>query len=114
MTMTITKPHKPRVRTDDMDRRTSTRFPVEFEVRYTHDRRTGTGRTRDMSSTGILFTTDNFLPFGLRLSVSIDWPVRLPSGTRLQLITDAIVVRSVAGVVAVNIGRSEFKTRRSQ
>jgi hypothetical protein len=111
--MTVIKPREPRARVAG-ERRGSTRFPVEMEVRFSCGTLTGTGRTIDMSSSGIFFTSDSLLPVGLRLDLSVDWPVRLAGGTRLQLITDANVVRSINGLIAVTIGRAEFKTRRAQ
>jgi hypothetical protein len=98
-------------------RRASTRFPLNLEVRYTVSGRralveTGTGRTIDMSSSGLSFTTDRPLPTGLKLDVSIDWPALLDGGVQLQLVASGVVVRSSGAVTALRIERHEFRTRR--
>ena len=101
------------------ERRASTRFALALEVGYTvSDRRarvpakTGTGRTVDVSSSGLSFTTDRHLLTGQRLKASIDWPVLLDGTTRLQLVLSGVVVRTDSTVVAVRIKRHEFRTRR--
>ena len=99
------------------DRRSSVRFPVNLELRYSvvgHRRpaETGSGRTIDMSSSGLSFTADRPLSVGQTLDLSIDWPVLLGEGVQLQLVTSGVVVRSAGVVIALRIGRPEFRTRR--
>ena len=60
------------------DRRSSVRVPVNPEVRYSLAGRrgpleTGSGRTIDMSSSGLSFTADRPLSIGQKLDLSIDW-----------------------------------------
>jgi hypothetical protein len=99
------------------DRRGSVRFPVNLEVRYSvvglsRPVENGFGRTIDMSSSGLSFTTDRPLSIGQELDLSIDWPVLLGEGVQLQLVTSGVVVRSVGAVTALRIERYDFRTRR--
>jgi len=99
------------------ERRGSTRFPLNFEIRYSvldHPGpfETGAGVTTDMSSSGLSFTADRPLAAGYRLSISIDWPALLDGGVQLQLVVNGVVVRSAGTLTALRIERHEFKTRR--
>ncbi|PWT98131.1 MAG: hypothetical protein C5B51_30100 [Terriglobia bacterium] len=101
------------------DRRESSRFPVKEEVRYRvlqskTVQMTGAGKTLDMSSGGILFTTNEPLQPGRLVEISVNWPARLDGTCLLQLVATGRVVRSDAGAAAVRIERYEFKTRASQ
>jgi hypothetical protein len=73
---------------------------------------TGSGRTIDLSSSGLSFTADRPLLTGQELDVSIDWPVLLNGGTKLQLIIFGLVVRTSGRAIALQIRRHEFRTRR--
>ena len=73
---------------------------------------TGSGRTIDLSSSGLSFTADRPLLTGQRLQVSIDWPVLLDGGVKIQLIISGVVVRTNGTATAVEIQQHEFKTRR--
>jgi hypothetical protein len=93
------------------------RFKLTLDVRYSIlDRsvpaETGTGRTIDMSSSGLRFNADRPLRTGQRLDVSIDWPVLLDGGVQLQLILAGVVVRCLGTETALRIQRHEFRTRR--
>jgi hypothetical protein len=97
--------------------RASTRFPMTLEVRYTvpgHRRPagTGSGRSIDLSSSGMTFTADRPLRTGQRLEVSIDWPVLLGGFVKLQLMMLGVVVRTDGTITALEIRRHEFRTRR--
>jgi len=102
---------------ESLERRASTRFPLTLEVRYTVLGRkapveTGSGRTIDLSSSGLSFTADRPLLTGQMLDVSIDWPVLLDGGVRLQLTMSGMVVRTNGTATALQIRRHEFRTRR--
>lgn len=99
------------------ERRASIRFALSLAVGYSvSDRRVpakeGTGRTIDLSSSGLSFTTDGPLLTGQRLKASIDWPGLLDGRTRLQLVMSGVVVRADSTVIAVRIKRHQFRTRR--
>jgi hypothetical protein len=98
--------------------RRSVRFPLNLEVRYSVAGRrgpveTGSGRTTDMSRSGLSFTADRPLLVGQKLDVSIDWPVRLDGDVQLQLVASGVVVRTTGAVTALRIERHEFRTRRA-
>jgi hypothetical protein len=73
----------------------------------------GSGRTIDMSSSGLSFTADTPLSIGQRLHMSIDWPVLLDGGVQLQLVASGVVVRTDGAVTALRMDRHEFRTRRA-
>ena len=100
------------------ERRTSVRFPLNLEVRYSVAGRRGpdeqgSGRTIDMSSSGLSFTADRPLSIGQKLDLSIDWPVLLDGDVQLQLVSSGGVVRTTRAVTALRIERHEFRTRRA-
>jgi hypothetical protein len=98
------------------DRRGTSRFPVREDVRYrvVHSRSekvTGSGVTLNFGSGGILFTTQEKIPMGRTVELSVNWPVRLGGGCPLQFVATGRVVRSEDDKAAVCIERYEFKTR---
>jgi hypothetical protein len=99
------------------ERRACRRYPLALEVRYTQSHRgglpeTGSGRIIDLSSSGLRFTAERPLLAGLRLDVSIDWPVLLDGGVQLQLIATGVVVWTNGTETALRIHRHEFRTGR--
>ena len=98
------------------ERRSSGRFPIQQEVVYTlldgKNRCEPTaGRTVDMSSGGILFTTAEALHPGKRLEIAVNWPARLDGTCRLKLVALGRVVRSSADRAAIAIEHYEFRTQ---
>lgn len=98
------------------ERRRGRRFPIEREVHYkTLNRRfqtcTGNGKTLNISSSGVLFTSDYHLPVGMRVEVSIDWPAHLNERCPLNLVIQGCVVRYPEGQLALNIQKYEFRTQ---
>lgn len=98
------------------DRRSSDRFTIERDVRYKvlskkSGEESGTGRTINMSSAGVLFTTDQMLLPGRRIEVSISWPAQLNSKCALRLVARGRVVRFDDGKAAMEIQQYEFKTQ---
>ncbi len=100
--------------TESADRRAAVRFPIEQEVRYkVFNRNTievGSGRTINLSSNGVLFTTERTLNPGERLEVSVNWPAQLDNRCALKLVTTGRVVRSETDRAAIAIERYEFRT----
>ena len=74
------------------DRRTSNRMPIEREVRYRvlggkkSVKQTGVGKTLNMSSGGVLFTTESELPEGERVEFSIEQGPKGPSAANVKKI----------------------------
>ena len=100
------------------DRRETSRFPVQEEVRYRvlHAKglaTSGAGKTLDIGSGGILFTTEERLPIGRLVEVAVNWPVRLDGACPLRFVAVGKVVRSDPTKAVVQIERYEFKTRGS-
>jgi hypothetical protein len=99
------------------ERRASTRFPLTLEVHYAVSGpcgvpvETGSGRTIDLSSSGLRFTADRPLLTGQTLDVSIDWPVLLNGVVQLQLVMLGVIVRTRGTTTAVKTQRYAFKTR---
>ena len=98
------------------ERRHSDRFPIEREVRYRvlnkrGGEETGDGRTVNISSSGVLFTTDQMLLPGRRLELSISWPVQLDNKCPLKLVARGRVIRFEPGRTAIEIQQYEFRTQ---
>ena len=98
------------------DRRGADRFPIEREVRYKvlskkSADEAGSGRTINMSSNGVLFTSDHMLLPGRRLELSISWPAQLDNKCALKLVARGRVVRFEEGRAAIEIQQYEFRTQ---
>ena len=98
------------------ERRAADRFPIERDVRYKvlnykSDDELGIGKTINMSSRGVLFTTDRHLALGKKLEVSISWPAQLNSVVPLKLVASGRVIRSEQGIAAMEIQHTEFRTQ---
>ena len=72
----------------------------------------GSGKTLDMTSGGILFTTSERLQPGQLVEVTVNWPATLNTCAR-QLVATGRVVRSDNDTAAVRIDRCEVRTRGS-
>lgn len=97
------------------DRRAADRFPIERDVRFKvlskkTGEEAGLGKTVNISSTGILFTTDKLLIPGRRLEVSVNWPAQLNDKCSLKLVARGRIVRFEQGRAAMEIQQYEFRT----
>ncbi len=103
---------------DVSDRRSAVRFPIEQEVRYkVYNRNTievGSGRTVNVSSNGVSFTTERPLAPGDRIDLAMNWPAHLDNRCPLKLVTSGRIVRSENGRAAISIQRYEFRTQGSR
>jgi PilZ domain len=98
------------------ERRRADRFPIRREVAYKLAGRKGSalegaGRTVNMSSTGVLFTTEHPLLTGNSVEVSISWPAQINSTAPIRLLARGRVVRSDEHGAAVEIQHTEFRTQ---
>jgi hypothetical protein len=98
-----------------VERRGADRFPMEREIRYKivskrlgHEQ--GSGKTINMSSSGLLFSTDGTLLPGKKVEVAVNWPAQLENRCALKLIARGRVVRTEKGRAAVEINQYEFRT----
>lgn len=103
----------------DRERRTKRRFQIEQEIRYKmlYGQRiaeTGTGKTMNISSGGVWFSTDNMLTSGMPVELSMNWPVLLNDSCPMKLMIYGCVVRSTEKGAAVTIERYEFRTQGSR
>ena len=104
---------------NDRERRTKRRFEIDQEVRYKmlYGQRiaeTGVGRTRNVSSGGVWFSTENMLTSGMPVELSMNWPVLLNDSCPMKLMIYGCVVRSNEKGAAVAIERYEFRTQGSR
>jgi len=98
------------------DRRETDRFPIVRELRYrVLNKRSpgqlGEGQTINISSGGVLFTTQHILMPGRRLELAISWPAQLNHKTGLKLVARGRVVRFENGRAALEIQHYEFRTQ---
>jgi c-di-GMP-binding flagellar brake protein YcgR len=98
------------------ERRSADRFPIEQEIRYRPVTRRqqdegGSGKTVNMSSSGILFETQAGLAPGKHLEVSVAWPAQLNNKTPLKLVARGRVVRVDDRLAALEIQHYEFRTK---
>jgi hypothetical protein len=98
------------------DRRVSNRLPIERDVSYKvlgsrqTIRHSGLGKTLNMSSRGVLFTTESGLPAGAHVELAISWPAKLHDAIRLKLVAKGVLVRSDENQAAISIHSYEFRT----
>lgn len=97
------------------DRRASDRFPIQRDVRFKviskkTGEEAGSGTTLNISSRGVLFTTDRMLLPGKRLEMAISWPAQLNNKCALKLVARGRVVRCEDGKAAIEIQQYEFRT----
>ena len=101
------------------ERRTKKRFLIDQEVRYKmlYGQRiaeTGVGRTLNISSGGVWFSTESMLTSGMPVELSMNWPVLLNDSCPMKLMIYGCVVRSNEKGAAVAIERYEFRTQGSR
>lgn len=97
------------------ERRGAVRFPIDQPVRYKVTSRrpveVGQGKTLNISSTGVLFTSELSLTPGERVEVDVNWPAQLDHKHPLKLVASGRVVRVSGGQAAILIERHEFRTQ---
>jgi len=97
------------------ERRGTSRFPLTEELRYKMLQgktvTTGTGKTLNIGSGGVLFTTEERLPIGRLIEIAVNWPARLDGTCPLKFVATGRIIRSEDTQAAVRIERYEFRTR---
>lgn len=101
------------------ERRGSARREIERGVQYRIlSRKEGeidsAGKTLNISSSGVLFTTVETLLPGRRVELAIDWPAQLDNKCALKLVARGRVVRHEGDRAALEILQHEFRTRSSR
>jgi hypothetical protein len=97
------------------ERRFDRRYDIALEVRWKLVRRrkvldSGTGRTIDLSSGGILFEAGRPLPVGLNVELWIAWPALLHNVSPMQLVVSGRIVRTNGSLAAIHMAQHEFRT----
>jgi hypothetical protein len=97
---------------DEPERREKIRFPIELGARYAVKGRQqieGTGTTVNISSCGVLMTSECEVAPGTAIRVVIEWPTVIRNICPLALHIRGTVVRSDRGLVAVQFSTHEFR-----
>ena len=113
-------PHQQLRRVDPEERRSCDRFPIERDVKYKifgsqkNVVHIGLGKSLNISSSGVLFTTESILAAGQRVELAVSWPALLNDVLPLKLVASGRLVRSQGRQAAMAIDRYEFKTHGSK
>jgi hypothetical protein len=93
------------------ERRSSVRIPIERPGRYevlSRPRQTGVGRTIDMSSGGVSFTTESELPVNGKVTLHVAWPLRLERDRIVELRVAGTVIRTEGKKAALKFEKVDF------
>lgn len=98
------------------ERRSSVRYPIVLNARYQMLRKRshycGIGRTVNISSGGFLIASEDNVPEGVRLEVTVGWPALLDGAIELVLVATGAVVRARESSFALELSRYEFRTTK--
>jgi hypothetical protein len=86
-------------------------LPLRFSVKSGGQTVQGTGRTRNISTSGVLFETDQPLRIGELVRLSIEWPALLEGVHQMMLIVQGRVVRRESRGWALRMTNTEFGIR---
>jgi PilZ domain len=97
-------------------RRLHHRYPIKLKLEYRLLCRgvvvkTGQTSTVNISSSGVLFESDDSIRLGMEIELSIAWPARLNNEVGLQLCATGRTVRAQDNCTAVEFLDREFRTR---
>jgi hypothetical protein len=90
--------------------RKAVRFQLTLPVRYRTTDDAGRGTILNISSCGVLFTTERPLELGADTTLSVKWPVLLFDSVHLSLVVAGKIVRVEPGRAAMQIQKYEFRT----
>lgn len=96
-----------------VERRARQRFPLALALEYRllgRGQRRGSGRTRNISSSGVLFEVAELQPFAGAIELMVTWPCLLDDECALKLVVRGRVVRNERGGVAIESTQHEFRT----
>ncbi len=104
---------------EQSERRAAKRLTIEREVQYRvlnprEGELEGTGKTVNISSSGVLFTACKMLLPGRRMELSISWPAHLDNRCALKLMARGRVVRFEGNTAALEIVKHEFRTKSAK
>lgn len=100
----------------EVTQRDKLQFPIQENIRYQCMKggrysAVGTGRTTQISSREVSFTTPQPLRQGEKVRLALDWPALLDNTCLMKLEICGSVVQIEPGSAAVRIVRYEFRTR---
>jgi hypothetical protein len=101
---------------NDALRECARQFPIEQEISYrclrgSRAEESGTGKTLEISSLEIRFTTGSPLKTRQKIEIAMSWPAKLNENCHIKLVMSGRVVRSDADTATATIERYEFRTR---
>ena len=94
-------------------------YPIGTHVEYRLMQRdrvlaTGTGRTKTISSSRVVFESERGLPLGMLVELAVTWPVQVENGVGLTLQILGRTVHVMDKCTVVDILRHEFRTQAPQ
>jgi len=87
-------------------------LPLQYQILAGNGELPGSGRTRNLSSSGVAFEVEGELQIGAYVELAIQWPVALDGNVPLKLVVRGEVVWNVGGWAAIRTTRCEFRTQR--
>lgn len=101
------------------EQRSHQRYPIQLELEYRllgkgRSEHLGSGRTRNVSSSGVLFESLGAPPEGSSIELMLSWPVLLEGVCPLRLVMRGRIVRSDGYGVAIQSSFHEFRTAGSR
>ncbi|HEV2688968.1 MAG TPA: PilZ domain-containing protein [Bryobacteraceae bacterium] len=102
-----------------VERRGAERYAIQRNVRWKlRSKRSreapASGRTVNISSSGVLFTTSACTVPGSAVEIAVSWPVPMDGDGELQLIARGRLTRCADGLAAVHFQQREFRSRNTQ
>jgi c-di-GMP-binding flagellar brake protein YcgR len=99
------------------EQRVNRRYPIALDVQYKlhndqQEMRSGSGRTLNISTGGILFHTKDPLPASGEIDLALEWPLLLDRTCPLRLLARGQIVRSDERGTAVRLLSHDFRTSR--
>ena len=97
------------------EKRSSHRYPLQLEMEYRllnrgRVERSGSGKTLNISSTGVFFEATEPLPAGSLIELMMSWPFLLEGVCPLKLVMRGRVVRNAGTEAAIVTRHHEFRT----
>jgi len=99
------------------EQRQHRRYPIYLDLKYKLlkvgiVRRTGSGRTLNISSQGLLFESEGAFPQRSEIALEINWPFLLDGKRDLKFIVRGHVLRSEGKKTAVRFRSYDFRTSK--
>jgi hypothetical protein len=93
----------------------ATSYPIQLDLRYKvlnpNSTVAGTGKTLEISSTGIVFIADGPIEPGTKVELSMAWPALLDNCVALQFVSEVKITVREGQTLRANIWKYHFRTR---